>query len=54
MTVAGLVKVLFPVLLVFGLFCHFLVHVNVLVFGKFTHDFLDSPFHHSEVLLGVD
>jgi hypothetical protein len=54
MTMAGLVKVLFPVFFVFGQFGHFLVHVNVLVLSEFTHDFFDSSFHHSEVLLGVD
>jgi hypothetical protein len=54
MSMARLVQVLFPVLLLFCKFGYDFVHINILILGELTHDFLDSPFHHAKVLLGVD
>ena len=54
MSMARLVQVLFLVLLLFREFGDDFIHVNILILGELAHDFLDAPFHHAEVLLGVD
>ena len=52
MAMAGLVQVSFSFLFVF--FLRLLVDGDVLVFCKLAHDFFNPPFHHAEVLFGVD
>ena len=33
---------------------NFLVHVNIFILSELTHNFFNSPFHHSEILFTID
>lgn len=51
---ARLVEIFFLFEFIFGIFGDFLIHIDVLIFSKFAHDFFYPPFHHPEVLFRID
>lgn len=50
MSVPGLIQILLPLFALEFILDDVLIKIDVLVLGELAHDFLNTPFHHSEVL----